>query len=678
MIDREALIKRHCPVLTEIDTHSPLTVGNGELAFTADVTGFQTLYDEYEIFPLCTMSQWGWHTSPAALEYSLDDVVMTRYSHKGKEFNYASLPQPGNENIYHLLRHNPHRLNLARISLLWEGNKIKSTDLFSIYQMLDLYSGIISSEFTLFNNIIQIQTCCAKNSNVLGFSITAPARCTCRLSVCISFPYGSYLKNASDWESPSLHTTDISSLNNGDYMINRCLDNDKYNVLICGVEYLKNIGEHMFEFTGNSFTVSFSENTPEKHSFEQVEIDSIKSWYYFWNKGGAVDFSAAKDPRAHELERRVILSQYLTAVQCSGSLPPQETGLSCNSWYGKFHLEMHIIHAGWFPLWGHSDFLSKSLPWYKSVLCKAKENAKRNNFPGVRWPKMAGPEGYDSPSWIATLLIWQQPHILYMLELIRCSLPENKQKAFIDEYSEVVSETAKFMHSFMQKNKHTGFYQLTPPLIPAQEEHAPDDVTDPVFELSYWRFGLEIAEKWESAADSSGAKPAQCYESNNTKLNNLPVIDGLYPAHGNCPDTFGAFNKDHPSMLYAYGFIPNDEVDTSVMSATVDKVLECWDMNSLWGWDFALIAMTLTRLGRPEAAIDVLLMDTSKNKYTKSGNNFQQGRDDLPLYLPGNGSLLLALAMMLEGYGETSGTVGFPNNGMWDGIITEGISPLPY
>ena len=77
-IDRQKLISGHNPVLTEIATDSPLTVGNGELAFTADITGMQTLYEEYQELPLCTMSQWGWHTKPVSREkynYTLDDLV---------------------------------------------------------------------------------------------------------------------------------------------------------------------------------------------------------------------------------------------------------------------------------------------------------------------------------------------------------------------------------------------------------------------------------------------------------------------------------------------------------------------------------------------------------------------------------------------------------------------------
>jgi hypothetical protein len=79
-------------------------------------------------------------------------------------------------------------------------------------------------------------------------------------------------------------------------------------------------------------------------------------------EGAAVDFSGSTDPRAHELERRIILSQYLTKINCAGSLPPQETGLTMNSWYGKFHIEMHWWHGVHFALWDRLDLLENSLP----------------------------------------------------------------------------------------------------------------------------------------------------------------------------------------------------------------------------------------------------------------------------------------------------------------------------
>jgi hypothetical protein len=64
-IDRQALVGRHDPKLTRIDPHAPLMIGNGDLAFTADITGLQTFPEQYAATaPLLTMAQWAWHSFP--------------------------------------------------------------------------------------------------------------------------------------------------------------------------------------------------------------------------------------------------------------------------------------------------------------------------------------------------------------------------------------------------------------------------------------------------------------------------------------------------------------------------------------------------------------------------------------------------------------------------------------
>src|SRR4051812_24268266 len=60
-IDRVALVRRHNPTIRRVDPFAALSVGNGTLAFTADVTGLQTFADVYRAqFPLCTVAHWGW------------------------------------------------------------------------------------------------------------------------------------------------------------------------------------------------------------------------------------------------------------------------------------------------------------------------------------------------------------------------------------------------------------------------------------------------------------------------------------------------------------------------------------------------------------------------------------------------------------------------------------------
>jgi len=67
----------------------------------------------------------------------------------------------------------------------------------------------------------------------------------------------------------------------------------------------------------------------------------------FWLSGAAIDLSNSTDPRAAELERRIVLSQYNTALHCA-PMPPR-TGLLFNTWYGKSHLEMHWWHGVHLP-----------------------------------------------------------------------------------------------------------------------------------------------------------------------------------------------------------------------------------------------------------------------------------------------------------------------------------------
>jgi len=72
--------------------------------------------------------------------------------------------------------------------------------------------------------------------------------------------------------------------------------------------------------------------------------------------------------------------------------------------------------------------------------------------------------------------------------------------------------------------------------------------------------------------------------------------------------------------------------------------------------------MTATRLGEPEMAINALLLDTPKNHYLPNGHNYQ--RPNLPLYLPGNGGLLYAVALMANGWkgSPKTGAPGFPSS----------------
>ena len=85
--------------------------------------------------------------------------------------------------------------------------------------------------------------------------------------------------------------------------------------------------------------------------------------------------------------------------------------------------------------------------------------------------------------------------------------------------------------------------------------------------------------------------------------------------------------------------------------------------------------MTAARLGEPEKAVGALLMGKRTNTCLPNGHNYQDER--LRVYLPGNGGLLYAIALMCAGWdGNTKKNPGFPNDGTWN-VRWEGLKPAP-
>ena len=96
--------------------------------------------------------------------------------------------------------------------------------------------------------------------------------------------------------------------------------------------------------------------------------------------------------------------------------------------------------------------------------------------------------------------------------------------------------------------------------------------------------------------------------------------------------------------------LPGPGVDHETMRRTFDWIWDHWNWPDTWGWDYPMLAMTAARLGEPARAVDALLLDTPKNLYRANGHNHQ--RPGLTIYLPGNGGLLYAVALMAGGLGR--------------------------
>ena len=427
--------------------------------------------------------------------------------------------------------------------------------------------------------------------------------------------------------------------------------------------------------------------TAEFPDGDKVFDASAQAWKSFWSTGGAIDLSGSRDPRWRELERRVVLSQYHTATQSSGSWPPAESGLfGSTAWGGRFHMEMVWWHLAHFALWDRWDRATNALGCYQRFTPTARALAEQGGYPGLEWPKCVGPEGRSSP-WVGNhVLLWKQPHPIFFAEL---DYRRNPARATLDKWRDVVFGTAEYMAAYPTRDAATGLYSLAPVMPPSEQ----GITRDTVFDLAYWRWGLDKAQAWR---ERLGLKREPRWDEVRKNLAPLPVVDGLFVHSAEWHDTYTKRNFEHPDPIGVFGMLPPLEgVDAATAHRTVLKVWETWNWDRCWGWDFPWIAMAAARTGHPQIAVDALLAKSPRNDYDLRGINTG---GPCP-YLPGNGGLLYAVAMMAAGWdpptpggfdlcqgsggqvGVTSGAPqrdapGFPDDGSWV-VKWEGLKKAP-
>jgi hypothetical protein len=681
-INRREVVSRHAVIVTEPHPEHVLTVGNGDFAYTADITGMQTFTAFHDqavairegrtAVNTATMTSWGWHEMPNPEGFVLEDAMSEHPTRRGTvrypdrhDMEGAMRGQVSDENRPGAwLNANPQRLDLGRIGFVFDDVDPGPEALTDTRQALDLWSGSISSAFMYDGHAVTVQTVAAPGDSLVAFRIESRLLGAGRLRVALRFPYAHPgFFQTSDWSAPDKHTSTLHA-SGSSASIERSVDGTSYRVdLAFDSGSIREVAAHTFELQADGdhldLVVRFGEDPPRAlPDFGSVAAESASSWERFWDTGAAIDLAGTADPRSEELERRIVLSQYLTAVNSAGAMPPAETGLTTNSWSGKSHLEMHFWHAAHFATWGRPELLERSLGWYLSIIEKARATAAAQGYPGVRWPKQVGPDGRESPDPIGSFLVWQQPHVLYLLELVWRASATEKRSRLVEQFADLVADTASFMAAFAEERN--GAVHLLPPIMPAQEFYDVTATEDPTYELAYWWWGLEIAQLWR---ERSGSARDEQWAIVQGSLASPHVEDGRYTAIATEPFLR---RDDHPSLLAAFGVVPPTPIiDPEIMRATLDDVLATWDWPSAWGWDFPVIAMTASRLGRPDVAIDALLRDEVKNQFTLVGHNSQMG-SILPIYLPGNGSLLAAVSLLA--------THGFPES--WT-VTTEGFTPWP-
>jgi hypothetical protein len=285
---------------------------------------------------------------------------------------------------------------------------------------------------------------------------------------------------------------------------------------------------------------------------------------------------------------------------------------------------------------------------------------------------MTDNQGEESPSSVGAFLIWQQPHFIYFAEL--CYRDHHDAKT-LNKYKDLVFATADFMASFAHYDSAKRRYILGKGVIAAQERFKAEQTFNPTYELVYWKWALTVAQQWRERLKLRRDKK---WDDVINHLSSLPAKDSKYLFTESATDSYTnpEFKTDHPSVLAALGVMPSTgQVSQTTMKNTFEWIWNNWNWNQTWGWDFPMTAMSATRLAMPGKAIDALLMKIHTNTYLPNGNNYQDTR--LRIYLPGNGGLLTAIAMMVAGYdGNTTALPGIPKDGKWV-VKWEGLKKMP-
>ena len=192
-INRQALVQRHSVVVTKADSLSSLSIGNGKFAFTTDVTGLQSFPEAYaKGVSLGTQSEWGWDSFKDTVGYKFEETLK-EYTLNGKKSTYAvQWSQPlRNRNASEWFRKNPHRLQLGNLGFdiyKADGSLAKISDIKNIKQVLNLWTGEISSHFTVENIPVDVTTVGHQEQDLVAVQVKSKLFEMGRLNCRVRFP----------------------------------------------------------------------------------------------------------------------------------------------------------------------------------------------------------------------------------------------------------------------------------------------------------------------------------------------------------------------------------------------------------------------------------------------------------------------------------------------------------
>ncbi|RDW86081.1 uncharacterized protein DSM5745_02723 [Aspergillus mulundensis] len=683
----ERIVSKYNVVRTSLidNETTPLQVGNGDFAFGVDNTGMQTF------LPFNTLSSWGWHNDslPTNGEQLSDYTGVPRLTH-GRNVSY-DIPDPDLPEVSQWLIGNPNRINLGRIGLRYKDATLSAGKVTDPRQELDLWNGVITSTFKVDGEDVKVVTQGDFESDAVAFSIESALIESGDLSVELDFPYPpihtteyKYEVFVGVYDFPENHTTTIvtSGRESSTAHIYHELQETSYFVnlrwpsssplRLTQPRNATGLAKHRYTLNPRSqksslsFTALFSpaQSTPAPPA--KIRRRNSLAWNKYWKTGGFMDLTSSPHPSANELQRRIILSQYHVRVNSAATgQSPQESGLMNNGWYGKFHMEMVVWHNAHWVTWGRHEYFDAIFPaLYETLLPSSIERAAKMGWEGARWPKMTETNtGVSSPGGINGLLLWQQPHPMYLASL---SYKASPTREALRKWDRVITATADYMASYAWFNESSGLYDLGPPSYGVTENTPPSETRNLAYEIAYWRYALDTAISFKEAL---GHPIPQPWSTVATHLSPPPIVSDLYAVYSGLNSSWWSdysLTDDPRSLIMLQGILPDTPaVDEIIAKKTADKVDEVWRDEDIRGWGRVVLAINSARIGERERAVRHL---TSERWVFDDAGFAVRGGDGgtPPPFMPGNAGYLLAIAYMAAGWEGSEGHApGFPDDGSW-------------
>ena len=536
-----------------------------------DATGLQTFPEAYEqTIPLGTLSQWGWHTAPNPDGWSIDRFAFKEFDSHGRMVGYADIPGERTPEIELAARQPaPPAPRADRLPADARGRLARPRPPTSPTSARRSTSGTASSSATsasMASRSTSRRVCHptldARRRARAGRRCSAPGR----VAIEFRFPYGTGqttrggLDEAGGAPRPPLTQP--------------CPDEARF-ARTLDARHVPRVGRggrrrrrwrtpartrtccrRRPARTTLAFTVGVHADAGRGAAARRSTTTRAAArahWNRFWSTGGAIDLSGSTDPRWRELERRIVLSQYLTAIQCAGRFPPQEIGPDVQQLGRQVPPRDALVARGALRAVG-PPAAARAEP--RLLRRDPAEGAGHGRAPGLRRRALAEDDEPDGrrvavERRAVPRLAAAAPDLLR-----RTRVPRAPDRATLERFRDVVFETAEFMASFPAWDAQARRYVLGPPL-----QVRAGDVSEGPHDQLHVRAELLGLGPADGAGVARAPGPAARGPSGTACCAASPtpvVADGKYLFAETAPDTYSnpRWATDHPSVVAALGVLP--------------------------------------------------------------------------------------------------------------------------